>query len=214
MVDKDMSRDVVIVAPGHDHPALYRRSVSINTQDFTWTMGTLPDALQRTGGGSTFRRTRTCSSAASVGDTVRCMARTRHREPLVGCLVRRSIGGDSPDVTPERASLGASLSASLGEAPENRVDNDMLEVIFDEPQRAATIGQTLALYVDEVGPSDGSSGGVARGGGDSSDDGGDDGDSVGGGASNVWACLGGGPLVGFGPSLWDEEQHEENENVM
>ena len=214
MVDKDMSRDVVIVAPGHDHPALYRRSVSINTQDFTWTMGTLPDALQRTGGGSTLRRTRTCSRAASLGDTVRCMARTRHREPLVGCVVRRSVGGDySPDVTPESASLGASLEASLGEAPEIRVDNDVLEVIFDEPQRAATIGQTLALYVDEVGPSNGSSGGVAGGGGDSSD-GGDDGDSVGSGASNVWACLGGGPLVGFGPSLWDEEQHGKNENVM
>jgi tRNA-specific 2-thiouridylase len=75
---KDLERNHLIVAQGHDHPALYRSR--LRAGDPHWTLGQAP---------------------AQAFD---CAARCRHRQPLQACRVR--LDGDGFEVTfekPQRA---------------------------------------------------------------------------------------------------------------
>ena len=138
--DDGINVNAVIVAPGSNHPALYRRQARVRASDFCWALGSPPDALaapgtedrsqdrgDRVGGDDDVAaagdargaadKTASSSTATSPRSPIlRLLARKRHREPLVPCSVR--------------------FDAATGD----------LEATFDEPQRAVTLGQTLALY--------------------------------------------------------------------
>ena len=100
---------------------------------------------------------------------LRCWARVRHGLPLVRCTVRL-IEKVSPKSTPQHV---ADLRlASTGQE---------IEVSFEEPQRALTAGQVVALYVD--GPTD-----MLQS----------------AGLGEALVCLGGGPILDVAPSYWDQ----------
>lgn len=92
VVGKDLSRNVLIVAQGHDHPWLFSDTL-IATQ-LHWVAGDAP-ALP-----------------------LRCAAKTRYRQDDQSCTI-----------TPSR--------------------NGSVEVIFDQPQRAVTPGQSAVFYLGD-----------------------------------------------------------------
>ena len=92
VVAKDLERNVLIVAQGHDNPLLLRNQLS--AQQLHWVSDTNPES------------------------ELECLARCRHRQPLQSC----------------RATL---------------ID-DKLSVVFKQPQRALTPGQSIVLYDGDV----------------------------------------------------------------
>jgi tRNA-specific 2-thiouridylase len=88
VVGKDLDRNILTVAQGHDNPLLYRSRLC--ARQLHWVSGRPP------------------------ATPLRCMARCRHRQPLQPC------------------------TATL--------DHDALQVVFDQPQRALTPGQSVVLY--------------------------------------------------------------------
>ena len=89
VADKDLSRNVLIVVQGHNHPLLMSRSVTTGPAD--WVAGTPPAQLDG------------------------LSAKTRYRQPDQACRIELR-------------------------------DDGTLEVVFDQPQRAVTPGQSLVLY--------------------------------------------------------------------
>jgi tRNA-specific 2-thiouridylase len=90
VVVKDLERNTLVVAQGHDHPLLY--SASLLATPLTWVLGTAP------------------------ATEFRCLARCRHRQPLQPCRVTL------------------------------RADGGAAHVVFDQPQRAVTPGQSVVFY--------------------------------------------------------------------
>jgi tRNA-specific 2-thiouridylase len=64
VVGKDLARNILLVAQGHDHPLLY--GSSLLATPLTWVLGRAPAAK------------------------FRCEARCRHRQPLQACTVALS----------------------------------------------------------------------------------------------------------------------------
>jgi tRNA-specific 2-thiouridylase len=80
VVSKDLARNALVVAQGHDHPLLF--SGSLLATPLTWVLGTAPAA------------------------ELRCLARCRHRQPLQPCMVTLRADGDAARVVfdrPQRA---------------------------------------------------------------------------------------------------------------
>lgn len=80
VVGKDLARNTLVVAQGHDHPLLLGRSLLATP--LTWVLGTAP------------------------GAELRCLARCRHRQPLQPCTVTLAADGQSAHVAfdgPQRA---------------------------------------------------------------------------------------------------------------
>jgi tRNA-specific 2-thiouridylase len=92
VVGKDLDRNVLTVAQGHDNPLLYRRRM--RARQLHWVSGKPPVT------------------------PLRCTARCRHRQPLQRCVAT--------------------------------LDDEVLEVVFDQPQRALTPGQSVVLYDGDV----------------------------------------------------------------
>jgi tRNA-specific 2-thiouridylase len=92
VVGKDLARNLLTVAQGHDHPLLYRDRLTAS--QLHWVDGEGPDT------------------------PMRCLARCRHRQALQACTCN--------------------------------VDGDQLSVVFDQPQRALTPGQSVVLYDERV----------------------------------------------------------------
>jgi tRNA-specific 2-thiouridylase len=89
---KDLSRNVLVVVQGSDHPLLFSRGLTVSQVD--WVSGEAPTLPYR------------------------CKAKTRYRQPDQDCVI-------------EAASEG-------------------YRVIFDQPQRAVTPGQSVVFYDGEV----------------------------------------------------------------
>jgi len=94
---KDMSRNILIVAQGKDHPELF--ASGLKTKKIDW-INTVHPSLP-----------------------LRCSAKTRYRQPDQFCHVIQDKNSDS------KASI---------------------KVIFDQPQRAITPGQSVVLYDKDV----------------------------------------------------------------
>jgi tRNA-specific 2-thiouridylase len=79
-VDKDLARNTLVVAQGHDHPLLFRGSLLATP--LSWVLGAAP------------------------ATEFRCLARCRHRQPLQPCMVTLRADGDAARVVfdrPQRA---------------------------------------------------------------------------------------------------------------
>ena len=97
---KDLDKNRLIVGQGHEHPMLMSNELSAYKLD--WTDGLPPiEVFSETG--------------------LRCMAKSRYRQPDQACSVYASNS-----------------------------DGSEVRVIFDEPQRAVTPGQSAVFYIDEV----------------------------------------------------------------
>jgi len=97
---KDLDKNRLIVGQGHEHPMLMSNELSAYKLD--WIEG-LP-------------------SADVFSDTgLRCMAKSRYRQPDQACHVFAT-----------------------------KEDGSEVRVVFDEPQRAVTPGQSAVFYIDKV----------------------------------------------------------------
>ncbi|AKZ65961.1 tRNA 2-thiouridine(34) synthase MnmA [Candidatus Palibaumannia cicadellinicola] len=95
VVDKNIKQNVLIVAQGHEHPR--QMATSLIAYKIHWV-----------------------DRRISLTKPLRCTAKTRYRQPDIGCLV------------------------------EPMVDDDMLLVIFDYPVAAVTPGQSVVLYLADI----------------------------------------------------------------
>ncbi|QIQ21257.1 tRNA 2-thiouridine(34) synthase MnmA [Zophobihabitans entericus] len=93
VVDKDLQNNELIVAQGHNHPALF--STGLIAQQLHWV------------------------DRKVVTAPFRCVVKTRYRQQDIPCTV-----------TP--------------------LNNNQIQVIFDEPVAAVTPGQSAVFYIDEV----------------------------------------------------------------
>ncbi|PNK61720.1 tRNA 2-thiouridine(34) synthase MnmA [Psychrobacter sp. FDAARGOS_221] len=100
VLQKDLTNNQLIVGQGHDHPMLLSQSLVAYKLD--WVERIAPKAI-------------------FSEDGLKCVAKTRYRQPDQSC----TVFADSEDG--------------------NRV-----KVIFDEPQRAVTPGQSAVFYIGEV----------------------------------------------------------------
>ena len=91
VVDKDLQRNVLIIAQGANHPRLFKRG--LHSRDIHWI--DKPPELP-----------------------CRCMAKTRYRQPDQACQLQATADG--------------------------------YDVLFDEPQRAITPGQSVVFYQGET----------------------------------------------------------------
>lgn len=92
VVDKDLERNVLVVAQGNDHPALY--SQGLRASQLSWINRQAPEL------------------------PLRCMAKIRYRQADQACHV--SLADDA--------------------------DGTVIDVRFDQPQRAVTPGQVIVFY--------------------------------------------------------------------
>jgi len=97
---KDLDKNRLIVGQGHEHPMLMSNELSAYKLD--WTDGLPPIEVFSESG-------------------LRCMAKSRYRQPDQACSVYASNS-----------------------------DGSEVRVLFDEPQRAVTPGQSAVFYIDEV----------------------------------------------------------------
>lgn len=128
VVGKDARAGVnrVYIAPGADHPSLFT-SAAVVGRCF-WVAGEPPG--------------RALSGHGNNGEGgVRALAQTRYGARAVGCTVRFVPHNVSPSVVPSRFCTPP-LSAEV----ETDVEDALMEVIFDDPERAVTPGQALVLY--------------------------------------------------------------------
>lgn len=102
VVDKDLQRNVLIVAQGSDHPALF--SSALVAGQVVWINAPAPQL------------------------PLRCTAKIRYRQADQPCVVQ--------------------LEAS--DAQHDNAGGLRVNVVFDEPQRAVTPGQTIVFYQDEI----------------------------------------------------------------
>lgn len=93
VVGKDLERNVLIVAQGHDHPLLFHTVLEAGQME--WLSGMPPDR------------------------SFRCSAKIRYRQPDQPCFVEQ-------------------------------IGPDRFLVIFDQPQRAITPGQSVVFYAGEL----------------------------------------------------------------
>lgn len=92
VVDKDLARNVLLIAQGSQHPSLFKNALLCS--ELHWINDGQPEL------------------------PIRCMAKTRYRQPDQACTIEKTDNGFC--------------------------------VIFDEPQRAITPGQSLVLYQGDV----------------------------------------------------------------
>lgn len=93
VVEKDLDRNVLIAAQGHEHPLLMTRELI--AEQLHWITGRPPDLPYS------------------------CSARIRHRQPLQACVIEG-------------------------------IDQTHCRVLFDKTQRAATPGQSIVFYADDL----------------------------------------------------------------
>ena len=93
VVGKDVEKNIVIVAQGHDHPLLF--SLGLEAKELSWIAGKPP------------------------AKSFKCTAKTRYRQTDQPCSVEQLC-------------------------------DDLVRVIFDEPQRAVTPGQSVVFYDEEI----------------------------------------------------------------
>lgn len=135
--------DIVFVAPGPDHPALFASSAAVGR--CFWVAGRNPFGDGRRHGEKEDRDrvTRGTRDDAAGGASVRLRAQTRYGAEAVACEVRLVPRGEAPALVP----------TSRGSPPEPRDhadDGDVVEVYFDTPERAVTPGQAMVLYDGEA----------------------------------------------------------------
>ncbi|MCU7796759.1 MAG: tRNA 2-thiouridine(34) synthase MnmA [Candidatus Thiodiazotropha sp. (ex Semelilucina semeliformis)] len=92
VVGKDLERNRLIAAQGHNHPMLMRNA--LEASQLHWVAGQAPAM------------------------PLRCSARIRHRQPLQACEIRQA-------------------------------SDDQLKVVFQQPQRAVTPGQSIVIYQNQ-----------------------------------------------------------------
>ncbi|WP_273475627.1 tRNA 2-thiouridine(34) synthase MnmA [Spongiibacter nanhainus] len=92
VVDKDLQRNVLLVAQGKQHPRLFKGALTAS--ELHWVEGSEPEL------------------------PLRCMAKTRYRQPDQACRLEKSDEGYT--------------------------------VVFDQPQRAVTPGQSVVFYQDDI----------------------------------------------------------------
>ena len=92
VAEKDLERNVLIAVQGKLHPLLFSRG--LQTWEIDWVSGEAPEL------------------------PLRCMAKTRYRQPDQACTLEKTADG--------------------------------FRVVFDEPQRAVTPGQSVVFYQEEV----------------------------------------------------------------
>ncbi|MDN5566417.1 MAG: tRNA 2-thiouridine(34) synthase MnmA [Psychrobacter sp.] len=97
---KDLANNRLIVGQGHEHPMM--QSLELTAYKMDWVDGLAPNAVFAT-------------------DGLRCMAKSRYRQPDQACRV---FAIDDKGM--------------------------QVRVVFDEPQRAVTPGQSAVFYIDEV----------------------------------------------------------------
>lgn len=93
VVDKDLSLNRLIVAQGHDHPALLHQHLQCS--QLTWISGLSPEL------------------------PLTCKAKIRYRQSAQKCTLKR-------------------------------LNNEVLQVTFKQPQRAITPGQSVVFYQDDI----------------------------------------------------------------
>ncbi|HAW92006.1 MULTISPECIES: tRNA 2-thiouridine(34) synthase MnmA [unclassified Arsukibacterium] len=93
VVGKDLAQNRLLVAQGHDHPALLSRGLIANQLDWVDRQG--PE------------------------DTLRCTVKTRYRQSDISCTLTPLADGQ-------------------------------IKVVFDQPQKAVTPGQSAVFYLDDV----------------------------------------------------------------
>ena len=93
VVEKDLEENRLIVAQGHDHPALLHRHLQCS--QLTWISGSAPEL------------------------PLNCSAKIRYRQSAQNCTLKE-------------------------------IKNDMLQIAFDQPQRAITPGQSVVIYQDDI----------------------------------------------------------------
>ena len=97
---KDLDNNQLIVGQGHNHPMMM--STELRAYKLDWVDRVAPAAI-------------------FSSDGMRCMAKTRYRQPDQACRVFAT-----------------------------NEDGSEIRVVFDEPQRAVTPGQSAVFYIDEV----------------------------------------------------------------
>lgn len=100
VLQKDLENNQLIVGQGHENPLLMSQSLTAYKLD--WVERVAPPAIFSPEG-------------------LKCMAKTRYRQPDQSC----TVFVDSEDAS-------------------------RINVVFDEPQRAVTPGQSAVFYIDEV----------------------------------------------------------------
>jgi tRNA U34 2-thiouridine synthase MnmA/TrmU len=121
----------VFVVRDAEHPALFRASISLPLSRINWIAGKPPEKLL-----STVRAVGESSAAV-----FRCECKCRYAQKPVGCSLHMI---STPRSTSDRESSPSALTCTL--------DGDAITVMvtFDDPQRAVTPGQILALYEGDV----------------------------------------------------------------
>ena len=109
----------VLVAQGKDHKALYSRTLSIELSHYNGVEG-FSWTLGRPPG-----------ALSAANGSIKCIARTRHGLPFAYCDVSIRNYDDKTQILTTEA-INAQRS--------------VLRVCFEQPQRALTVGQVLALY--------------------------------------------------------------------
>ncbi len=93
VVGKDVEKNIVVAAQGHDHPLLFNQG--LEAKELSWVAGKPP------------------------AKSFKCTAKTRYRQTDQPCSVEQLC-------------------------------DDLVRVIFDEPQRAVTPGQSVVFYDEEI----------------------------------------------------------------
>lgn len=134
VVGKDVQNNVVFVASGANHPALFCTSAVAG--DPSWISGHPPKVLQD-------------------GQPLTCMFKARYRQSLGRCTVcfmdseskvanSQGMGVAGADTTEFECSSFCRVSQTLNEGKQQ------LQIRFEEPARAITPGQALVLYDGDV----------------------------------------------------------------
>jgi len=123
VVGKNVAANVVYVASGREHDALYSTSAALT--DAFWIAGRAPDGV-----------------AAPRGAALR--AKTRYAAPL--CDVTLHVCDAETDVEAHHRVEPSAFSAAYA----SRVDRAMFRATFANPERAITPGQALVVYDGDV----------------------------------------------------------------
>ena len=99
---KDLERNQLIVGQGHEHPMMM--SHTLNAYKMDWVERMPPKDI-------------------FTSEGLRCLAKTRYRQPDQGCIVK---------------------------AVHDHQDGNEVFVQFDEPQRAVTPGQSVVFYISDI----------------------------------------------------------------
>lgn len=156
VVGKDMTRGVVHVAAGHDHPALFSNTVLL--QQPSWVAGEAPLAL-RTPAADT-------GAEAKMGGQLHCQYKARYRQTAEACSIVALQPSEAADFTVSRfcsvdcreRGLAAGTSAATGAAA-GRGSSDgvhtlaggaLLVAELHKPLRGVAPGQMFVMYDGDV----------------------------------------------------------------